>query len=67
MTETWLRVKGRQEACLCQTHQFSLVVARGCSVAVGVHEHLGVAVDVDEGLQVAMRLNKVHNGLHLRL
>lgn len=36
-------------------------------VAVGVHEQLGVGVDRDEGLEVAVSLDQVHHVLHLDL
>lgn len=36
-------------------------------VAVGVHEQLGVGVDGDEGLEVAVALDQVHHVLHLNL
>lgn len=48
-------------------YQLSLVLDWSSGVAVGVQEHLGVGVDGDEGLEVAMGLHKVHNGLDLRL
>lgn len=35
--------------------------------AVGVHEQLGVGVDGDEGLEVSVALDQVHNVLHLDL
>lgn len=36
-------------------------------IAIGVHEQLGVGVDGDEGLEVAMALDQVHHVLHLNL
>lgn len=36
-------------------------------VAVGVHEQLGVGVDRDERLEVAVALDQVHHVLHLNL
>lgn len=36
-------------------------------VAVGVHEQLGVGVDGDEGLEVAVAPDQVHHVLHLDL
>ena len=36
-------------------------------IAVGVHEQLGVGVDGDEGLEVAMVLDQVHHILDLDL
>lgn len=36
-------------------------------VAVGVHEQLGVGVDGDEGLEVAVAPDQVHHVLHLNL
>lgn len=36
-------------------------------VAVGIHEQLGVGVDRDEGLEVAVALDQVHHVLHLNL
>lgn len=36
-------------------------------VTIGIHEQLGVSVDGDEGLEVAMALDQVHNVLHLDL
>lgn len=36
-------------------------------VTVGVHEQLGVGVDRDEGLEVAVALDQVHHILHLDL
>lgn len=36
-------------------------------VAVGVHEQLGVGVDRNEGLEVAVALDQVHHVLHLNL
>ena len=35
--------------------------------AVGEQQHLGVGMDGDEGLHVAVGLDKVHDGLDLRL
>lgn len=36
-------------------------------IAIGVHEQLGVGVDRDEGLEVAVVLDQVHHVLHLNL
>ncbi len=36
-------------------------------IAVWVHEQLGVGVDGDEGLEVAVALDQVHHVLHLNL
>jgi len=36
-------------------------------VAVGVHEQLGVGVDGDEGLEVAVATDQLHHVLHLDL
>ncbi|TNN77221.1 hypothetical protein EYF80_012528 [Liparis tanakae] len=36
-------------------------------VAVGVHEQLGVGVDGDEGLEVAVATDQLHHVLHLHL
>lgn len=47
-------------------HQLGLVFDCSPGVAVRIHEHLGVGVDGDEGLDVSMALHKVHNGLDLR-
>ena len=48
------------------SYQLSLVFGRTCGVAIRVQEHLRVCMDGDEGLDVAMGLHKVHNGLDLR-
>lgn len=48
-------------------HQFLLVRCWGFGVAVGIEQELGVAVDGDESLDVAMALHKVHDGFHLGL
>lgn len=50
-----------------RSHQLLLVLARSCGVAIRVEEHLWVAVDRHKGFYPAMRLNKVHDGLDLRL
>lgn len=48
-------------------YQFCRVIGRSAFVAIGIHEHLRVGMDGDEGLDVAMRLHEVHNRLDLRL
>lgn len=52
---------------MCDFYQLGLVLAWGPGVAVGVQEHLGVGVDGNEGLDVTVGLDKVHDGLDLRL
>lgn len=53
--------------CFLLSYKFSLMGHAAADVAVGVHEQLGVGVDRDEGLEVAMALDQVHNVLHLDL
>ncbi len=36
-------------------------------MSVWIEEHLGIAVDGQKGLEIAVRFHKVHNGLDLRL
>lgn len=50
-----------------RSHQLSLVLAGSLGVAVRVEEHLRVAVDGHEGFNLPVRLDKVYNGLDLRL
>lgn len=47
-------------------YQFLLIQGRGLCISVRIKQHLGVAVDGDEGLEVAMALHKVNNGFDLR-
>lgn len=47
-------------------YQLSLVLDRRPRVTVGIHEHLRIGMDGDEGLDVAVGFHKVHNGLDLR-
>lgn len=49
------------------TYQLGLVLDGSPGVAVRVQEHLGVGVNGDEGLDVAMGPHKVNNRLDLRL
>ena len=48
-------------------YQLRLIRHALAGVAVGVHEQLGVGVDGDEGLEVAVALDQVHHVLHLDL
>ncbi len=48
-------------------YQFSLVLCRSSCVSVWIEEHLGIAVDRQKGLEIAVRFHKVHNGLDLGL
>lgn len=47
------------------SYQLRLIGRISAGVAVGVHEQLGVGVDGDEGLEVAVSLDQVHHVLHL--
>lgn len=49
------------------SYQLGLMGHAAAGVAVGVHEQLGVGVDGDEGLDVAVALDQVHHVLHLNL
>lgn len=57
----------RVSVCGVVCYQFSRVERIIAGVSVGVHEQLGVGVDGDEGLEVAVVLHQVHNVLHLYL
>lgn len=50
-----------------QTAQLDLVPGWSSSVAERVQEQLGVGMDGNKGLDVAIGFHKVHNGLDLRL
>lgn len=49
------------------SHQFLVVRRRRPLVAVGEHQHLGVAVDGDEGFHVPVAEDEVHDGFHFAL
>lgn len=49
------------------SYELTLVLGWSPGVAVRIQQHLGVGVDGHEGLDVAMGLHKVHNGLNLGL
>lgn len=63
----WLFIFYKRRFKGLKSHQLSLVLAGSFGVAVRVEEHLRVTVDGHKGFDVAMRLNKVHDGLDLRL
>lgn len=48
-------------------YQFRLMGHVVAGIAVGIHEQLGVGVDGDEGLEVAVASDQVHYVLHLNL
>lgn len=50
---------------LLLSYQLRLIGHAAAGVAVGVHEQLGVGVDRNEGLEVAVSLDQVHHVLHL--
>lgn len=49
-----------------KSHQLCFIYTRHPMVAIGVEHHLRVAMDGQEGLEIAMSLSEVHNGLDLR-
>lgn len=57
----------RSPDVLGPSHQFLEVRRRLALVAVGEHQHLGVAVDGDEGFHVAVAEDEVHDGFHFAL
>lgn len=50
-----------------KSHQLCFIHARSTGVTVGVEHHLRVAMDGQKGLEIAVRLRKIHNGPDLRL
>ncbi len=48
-------------------YELCLIGHVAAGVAVGVHEHLSVGVEGDEGLEVAVARDRVHLVLHLNL
>lgn len=53
--------------CFLLSYQLGLMVCAATDIAVGVHEQLGIGVDRNEGLEVAVALDQVHHVLHLDL
>lgn len=49
------------------SYQLRLVRHVSAGVAIGVHEQLGVGMDGDEGLEVAVVLDQAHDVLHFDL
>lgn len=49
------------------SYQLNLIIYVPAAVAIGVQEQLGVGVDRDEGLDVAVVLDQVHYVQHLHL
>lgn len=47
-----------------ETYEFSLVRDVCADVSIWVHEQLGVGVDGDEGLEVAVVPDEVHDVVH---
>lgn len=52
---------------ILQSYQLTLMWHASAGIAIRVHEQLGVCVDRDEGLEIAMVLDQVHHVLHLNL
>lgn len=49
------------------SYQLSLICHICAGIAVGIHEQLGVGMNRDERLKVAMALDQIHDILHLNL
>lgn len=49
------------------SHQLSIIIWPGALVSIGIHQQLGVAVEGQEGLEVPMALDEVHDRFHFHL
>lgn len=49
------------------SHQLSIIIWPGAFVAIGVHQELGITVEGQESLEVAVILDEVNNRFHFHL